>query len=77
MQRIVLLLWKGGCFTVTTNGLLLDDEVADFLIKENINVIISIDGRPEVHDLMRSRVDGKGSYETTVRNAENLLIKRV
>ncbi len=63
-------------FTVTTNALLLDDKVADFLARENINVIISIDGRPQVHDLMRIRPNGKGSYETTVHNAKNFLIKR-
>ncbi|NLX91331.1 MAG: thioether cross-link-forming SCIFF peptide maturase [Firmicutes bacterium] len=70
------LLGREVTFTVTTNALLLDDEVADFLEQENINVIISIDGRPQVHDLMRSRENSRGSYTDTVCNAENFVLKR-
>ena len=40
-------------FTLTTNGILLDDETIDFLNKEMGNVVISLDGRKEINDLMR------------------------
>ena len=45
-------------FTLTTNGVLLDDEVADFCNREMNNVVLSLDGRPEVND--RFRVDAAG-----------------
>ncbi|MCL1788355.1 MAG: thioether cross-link-forming SCIFF peptide maturase [Defluviitaleaceae bacterium] len=51
-------------FTLTTNGALLTDE-ANAYINENFdNVVLSLDGRPAVHDNMRLRHDGKGSYDT-------------
>ncbi len=50
-------------FTITTNGVLLDDEVAEFINKEMSNVVLSIDGRKEVNDLMRPSRNGKGSYD--------------
>ena len=49
-------------FTLTTNGVLLDDKVQDYLEQENISVVLSLDGRPEVHDRMRPYTDGRGSY---------------
>ena len=52
--------------TLTTNTILLNDETLDFLNKENIQLILSIDGRREVHDRMRPFVDGAGSYDTVV-----------
>jgi len=49
-------------FTLTTNGLLLDDEKTDFINEHMDNVILSIDGRPEVNDHMRRTVSGEGTY---------------
>ncbi len=53
-------------FTLTTNGVLLNDEVLEFVNKEMANVVLSIDGRKEVHDLMRPFRGGQGSYEGIV-----------
>ncbi|MCQ2492295.1 MAG: thioether cross-link-forming SCIFF peptide maturase [Lachnospiraceae bacterium] len=50
-------------FTLTTNGVLLDEEVMEFANKEMANVVLSIDGRKEVHDYMRPTKNGKGSYD--------------
>jgi uncharacterized protein len=49
-------------FSLTTNALGLDDELADWLDQEKIGLVLSIDGRPDVHDRMRPRPDGRGSY---------------
>ena len=54
---------KNFRFTFTTNGMLLNDEVTDFLNQEMYNVVLSLDGRKEVHDRLRKTVTGKGSYE--------------
>ena len=51
---------KNFRFTITTNGLLLDDDKIDFINKEMNNVVLSIDGRKEVNDKLRVRVDGTG-----------------
>lgn len=53
-------------FTLTTNGVLLDDEVAEFCNREMSNVVLSIDGRKEVHDRMRPFKKGRGSYDLIV-----------
>ena len=53
-------------FTITTNGLLLDDDKIDFINKEMSNVVLSIDGRKEVHDKMRPFRKGAGSYDLIV-----------
>ena len=53
-------------FTLTTNGVLLNDEVMEFANKEMGNVVLSIDGRKEVHDHMRPFRNGKGSYDMIV-----------
>ncbi|MBQ9374829.1 MAG: 4Fe-4S cluster-binding domain-containing protein, partial [Ruminococcus sp.] len=45
-------------FTITTNGMLLNDDMIDFINKEMSNVVLSIDGRKEVNDRLRKRVDG-------------------
>jgi uncharacterized protein len=50
-------------FTMTTNGVLLDDEIMEYLNQEMSNVVLSIDGRKDVHDLMRPTQNGKGSYD--------------
>lgn len=49
-------------FTLTTNGVLLDEKVQEYLEQEKISVVLSLDGRPEVHDRMRPYADGRGSY---------------
>ncbi len=53
-------------FTITTNGVLLNDEIMDFCNREMANVVLSLDGRPEVNDRMRPFRNGKGSYEVIV-----------
>lgn len=53
-------------FTLTTNGVLLDDEVMEFANREMANVVLSIDGRKEVHDTMRPTRNGKGSYDLII-----------
>ncbi len=53
-------------FTLTTNGVLLDDEVLEFANKEMANIVLSIDGRKEIHDLMRPHRGGQGSYDEVV-----------
>ncbi len=57
---------KNFRFTLTTNGVLLDDEVMEFCNREMGNVVLSIDGRKEVHDHMRPFRKGKGSYDLIV-----------
>lgn len=54
---------KNFRFTLTTNGILLDEEVMDFANKEMHNVVLSIDGRKETNDRMRVSRSGKGSYD--------------
>ena len=53
-------------FTLTTNGVLLNDEIMEFANKEMDNVVLSIDGRREVHDFMRPFRKGAGSYDLVV-----------
>ncbi len=53
-------------FTLTTNGMLLNDEVMEFANREMANVVLSVDGRKEVHDFMRPTRNGKGSYDLII-----------
>lgn len=53
-------------FTLTTNGILMNDEILAFANKEMSNIVLSIDGRKEVHDRMRPYRGGQGSYDTVV-----------
>ena len=53
-------------FTLTTNGVLVDDDVIDFANREMHNVVMSLDGRKEVHDRFRKDYAGNGSYEKVV-----------
>ncbi len=70
-------LWgKKFNFTLTTNALLLNKQVADHISSENISVILSLDGRPEVNDALRTTADGSGSYKTVVKNIHILLDRR-
>lgn len=53
-------------FTLTTNGVLLNDEIMEFANQEMDNVVLSIDGRKDVHDFMRPFPNGSGSYDIVV-----------
>ena len=57
---------KNFRFTLTTNGVLVDDEVIEFANKEMSNVVMSIDGRKEVHDRFRKNYAGQGSYDMII-----------
>lgn len=57
---------KNFRFTVTTNGILLDEEKKKYVNENMSNVVLSIDGRKEVNDRMRPRVDGSGTYDTII-----------
>lgn len=63
-------------FTITTNGILLTDDMIDFINKEMNNVVLSIDGRKDVNDRLRVRADGSGSYDKIVPNFKKLVEKR-
>lgn len=63
-------------FTLTTNGILLNDEIMDFLNQEMSNVVLSIDGRKEINDLMRPHRGGQGSYDTIVPKFKKLAESR-
>lgn len=67
---------KNFRFTVTTNGLLLDDDKIDFINKEMSNVVLSIDGRKEVNDNVRRRIDGTGCYDSVMGKFKTLVQKR-
>ncbi len=75
---------KNFRFTVTTNGILLDDEKKEYINKNMSNVVLSLDGRREVNDRMRPRVNGEGTYDTLLpkfldmaesRNQDNYYIR--
>lgn len=63
-------------FTITTNGLLLDDDKIDFINKEMSNVVLSLDGRKEVNDKLRQRADGSGCYDKVLPQFKKLVSKR-
>ena len=63
-----LALGKEINFTVTTNALGLTRGIGDYLCENEISVILSLDGRPEVHDRMRVFPNGKGSYQSVFKN---------
>ena len=63
-------------FTLTTNGLLLDEEVMDFCNREMHNVVLSLDGRKKVHDRLRKTVGGEGSYDRIVPLFQQFCQKR-
>ena len=64
-------------FTVTTNGVLLDDDSIDYINKEMKNVVLSLDGRKCVNDNMRLTINGKGSYDIFVPKFQKLVEKRL
>jgi uncharacterized protein len=63
-------------FTVTTNALALDRETRAYLNSENISVVLSLDGRREVHDRLRRRPDGRPSYGEVLANCRALAQER-
>ena len=67
---------KNFRFTITTNGMLLNDDIIDYINREMSNVVLSIDGRKEVNDRVRVRCDGTGSYDKIVPNYQKLVEKR-
>ena len=67
---------KNFRFTLTTNGLLIDDEVIDFCNKEMNNVVLSLDGRKEIHDRLRVDYAGNGSYDRIVPKFKEFVKKR-
>lgn len=63
-------------FTITTNGVLLNEEIMEFCNREMSNVVLSLDGRPEVNDRMRPFRDGSGSYARIVPKFQEFAKKR-
>jgi len=63
-------------FTLTTNGVGLNDEVMDFANREMETVVLSLDGRKSVHDRFRKTPDGRGSYDIVVPKFQELVRRR-
>ena len=67
---------KNFRFTITTNGLLLTDDKIDFINQEMSNCVLSLDGRKEINDRLRVRVDGTGCYDQIVPKYQKLVAQR-
>ena len=67
---------KNFRFTLTTNGMLIDDDVIEFANKECSNVVLSLDGRKEIHDRYRVDYQGRGSWEQIVPKFQKLVEAR-
>jgi uncharacterized protein len=67
---------KNFRFTLTTNGVLIDDDVIDFANREMHNVVLSLDGRKEIHDTSRRFLDGRGSYDLILPKFRKLVDRR-
>ena len=67
---------KKFLFTTTTNALLLNEEAIEFFNAEMENVVLSLDGRKQVHDAIRKTVNGKGSYDFVINNIKNFVKSR-
>lgn len=67
---------KNFRFTLTTNGVLLNDDIIEFLNQEMANVVLSVDGRKDVHDWMRPTRNGKGSYDLIMPKFQKLAKSR-
>ncbi len=63
-------------FTMTTNCVALNDDAIDFINREMFNVVVSLDGRKAVHDALRPTVNGKGSFDIILKNAQKLISQR-
>ena len=64
---------KNFRFTITTNGILLDDDKIDFINKEIYTVVLSLDGRKEINDKMRKTISGKGTYDLIIPKFKKLI----
>lgn len=71
-KELALGLGKILKFTITTNGLSLGRSEREYLNKENISIVLSLDGRKEVHDRLRRLPDGSGSFDLVLSNARSL-----
>ena len=69
-------LGKRFLFTTTTNGLLLDDDAVKFFNEEMENVVLSLDGRKEIHDEVRKTVNGKGSFDAVIDKIKKFVKSR-
>jgi len=67
---------KNFRFTLTTNGILINDDVIEFSNREMSNVVLSLDGRPEVHDRLRKNFAGEGSYDIILTKFQKLVEAR-
>ena len=67
---------KNFRFTLTTNGMLIDDDVINFSNEQMDNVVLSLDGRKEVHDRFRKDIRGNGSYDVIVPKFQKLVKNR-
>ena len=67
---------KNFRFTLTTNGMFIDDDVIDFANREMANVVLSLDGRKEIHDRLRVDYAGNGSYDRIVPKFQKLVEAR-
>ena len=67
---------KNFRFTLTTNGVLIDDDVIEFSNKEMHNVVLSLDGRKEIHDAVRVDYAGNGSWDRIVPKFQDFVKKR-
>jgi uncharacterized protein len=67
---------KRFLFTTTTNALLLNDDAIDFFNAEMENVVLSLDGRKEVHDAIRKTINGKGSFDVVIEHIKKFVASR-
>ncbi|MBQ4108990.1 MAG: radical SAM protein, partial [Clostridia bacterium] len=67
---------KTFLFTLTTNGILLNEETAKWLNEEMENVVMSVDGRKEIHDKIRKTVNGKGTFDIIIDNFKRFAAMR-
>ena len=67
---------KNFRFTLTTNGVLIDDDVIDFCNAEMDNVVLSLDGRKEIHDFSRKDIGGAGSYDKILPKFKEFVKRR-
>ena len=67
---------KNFRFTLTTNGMNINDDIIEFCNKEMDNVVLSLDGRKHIHDLTRKTISGKGSYDVIVPKFLDFVKKR-
>lgn len=67
---------KNFRFTLTTNGVGINDDVIEFANKECYNVVLSLDGRKNIHDSLRKTITGQGSYDVIVPKFKEMVKKR-